>query len=198
MRALTPADLTKPAGLSAYSALPSRHSALNHASCPPVALPVASAPSVASRLRHERAGSPQTYAEAGSSSYGLPVHLRLLPTPPRGDAVTIDYGAYDWLRRGLAPRCQSVLTDALVPAKAGTQGQRQTARPGPPVARRLRGGDEFVCPQDSLTGSFGVSTCRSEALYRHPFKVCPCRARAMDDAAARLAPSRPDRHPAPG
>src|SRR5215469_4393130 len=57
-KAVTPADLTRPAGLSAYSALPSR----------PVALPVASAPSVASRLRHERAGSPQTYAESGSSS----------------------------------------------------------------------------------------------------------------------------------
>ena len=24
--------------------------------------------------------------------YGLIVHLRLLPTPPRGDAVTIGYG----------------------------------------------------------------------------------------------------------
>src|SRR6516162_2287766 len=95
-----------------------------------VASPVASAPPVASRLRLERAGSPQRHAESGSSSYGLPIHLRLLPTPPRGDAVTFDYGACDRLRRGLAPRCQSVLTDALIPAKAGTQGFRALA-PGP-------------------------------------------------------------------
>ena len=70
----------------------------------PVALSVASAPAVASRLRHEKAGSPQHYAESGSSSSGLPVHLRLLPTPPRGDAVTFNYGAHDRLRHGLAPR----------------------------------------------------------------------------------------------
>lgn len=34
-----------------------------------------------------------TPAESGSSSYGPPVRLRLLPTPPRGDAVTFGYGA---------------------------------------------------------------------------------------------------------
>ena len=79
-------------GLSAYSALPSRHSVLNHAGCPSVALSVASAPRVGSRLRHERAGSPQPSAESGSLSYGLPVHLRMLSTPPRGDAVSFDYG----------------------------------------------------------------------------------------------------------
>jgi hypothetical protein len=45
-----------------------------------------------SRLRHQREGSPQLHAETGSSSYGPPVHLQLLPTPPRGDAVTFDYG----------------------------------------------------------------------------------------------------------
>ncbi len=32
-------------------------------------------------------------AESGSSSYGLLVRLRLLPTPPRDDAVTFGYGA---------------------------------------------------------------------------------------------------------
>jgi hypothetical protein len=31
-------------------------------------------------------------AESSSSSYGLVVHLLLLPTPPRGDAVTVGYG----------------------------------------------------------------------------------------------------------
>ena len=33
-----------------------------------------------------------TSAESSSSSYGPTVRLRLLPTPPRGDAVTFDYG----------------------------------------------------------------------------------------------------------
>src|SRR5882724_2556306 len=49
------------------------------------------APRVCSRLRHERAGSPQPSAESGSLSYGLPVHLQMLSTPPHGDAVTFDY-----------------------------------------------------------------------------------------------------------
>src|SRR6516165_5015399 len=49
--------------------------------------------------------------ESGSSSYGLPVHLRLLPTPPHGDAVTFHYGAHDWLRHGLPPCKQRVLTE---------------------------------------------------------------------------------------
>src|SRR6516165_2003880 len=58
----------RPTGLSAYSALPSRHSDLNHAGGPTVALSVASAPPAASGLRHERAGSPPLHAESGSSS----------------------------------------------------------------------------------------------------------------------------------
>ena len=37
------------------------------------------------------AGSPTGLAESGSLSYGLDIHLQLLPTPPRGDAVTIGY-----------------------------------------------------------------------------------------------------------
>src|SRR5215470_3565054 len=37
------------------------------------------------------AGSPARLAESSSSSYGLVVHLLLLPTSPRGDAVTVDY-----------------------------------------------------------------------------------------------------------
>ena len=72
--------------------MPSRHSVLNHVGCPTVALSVALAPRVCSRLRHERAGSPQPSAESGSLSYGLPVHLQMLSTPPHGDAVTFDYG----------------------------------------------------------------------------------------------------------
>ena len=44
-----------------------------------------------SGLRHLAAGSPTGQAETGSLFYGLLVHLLLLSTPPRGDAVTVDY-----------------------------------------------------------------------------------------------------------
>jgi hypothetical protein len=44
-----------------------------------------------SRLRLSSAGSPVRQAESSSLSCGLVVHLLLLPTPPRGDAVTVDY-----------------------------------------------------------------------------------------------------------
>ena len=43
------------------------------------------------RLRPLLAGSPRSTAESGSCTYGPPVRLRLLPTPPRGDAVTFGY-----------------------------------------------------------------------------------------------------------
>ena len=67
-----------------------------------------------SRLRRPRGGSPRYPAETGSSSYGLPIHLRLLSTPPRGDAVTFNFWTCDQPRHGLAPCRQSVLTDALM------------------------------------------------------------------------------------
>ena len=44
-----------------------------------------------SGLRHLLAGSPPHPAVSRSSSYGLVIHLLLLPTPPHGDAVTIGY-----------------------------------------------------------------------------------------------------------
>jgi hypothetical protein len=44
-----------------------------------------------SEVRLWLAGSPTGLAESGSSSYGLVVHLPLLSTPPRGDAVTVNY-----------------------------------------------------------------------------------------------------------
>ncbi len=44
-----------------------------------------------SGFRHSLAGSPQRPGESRSSSYGPMVHLRLLPTPPHGDAVTLGY-----------------------------------------------------------------------------------------------------------
>jgi len=44
-----------------------------------------------SGLRRWLAGSPSDSAESRSSSYGPTVHLRLLPTLPRGNAVTFSY-----------------------------------------------------------------------------------------------------------
>jgi hypothetical protein len=51
-----------------------------------------SARSVPSRLRLSLAGSPMPTAESSSLSYGRVVHLRLLPTLPRGNAVIFGYG----------------------------------------------------------------------------------------------------------
>ena len=49
----------------------------------------------------DRAGSPLHTAESGSLSCGLSVRLRLLSTPPRGDAVTFSYMCRDFTWRGL-------------------------------------------------------------------------------------------------
>ena len=61
-----------------------------------------------SGFAHGIAGSPQLSAESSSSSYGPTVRLRLLSTPPRGDAVTFGYGAVaysgtDFHRADVAP-----------------------------------------------------------------------------------------------
>jgi len=44
-----------------------------------------------SRLRHSLAGSSLRTAESSSLSYGLILHLPLLRTPPRGDALSFSY-----------------------------------------------------------------------------------------------------------
>lgn len=49
-----------------------------------------------SRLRHAIASSPRHTAESGSFSYGLPIRRRLLPTPPRDDAVAFGYMCSDF------------------------------------------------------------------------------------------------------
>ncbi|MFA5925006.1 MAG: hypothetical protein WC856_27615, partial [Methylococcaceae bacterium] len=68
-----------------------------------IALAAIPACCVTSRLRHFSAGSPLYSAETGSSSYGPTVRHRLLPTPPRGDAVTFSYGAVAHSGRDLHP-----------------------------------------------------------------------------------------------
>jgi hypothetical protein len=65
-------------------------------------------------LRHSLAGSPRPQAESGSSSCGLVVHLPLLSTPPRGDAVTFGYEVQTQPRQGLAPCCFVTITGARV------------------------------------------------------------------------------------
>ena len=79
-----------------------------------------SARGVASRLRHERAGSPQPSAVSGSSSYGLPVHLRLLSTPPHGDAVSFDYRV-----------ATNSGTDSHRSVKASSRTHSSRRKPGP-------------------------------------------------------------------
>src|SRR5687768_891568 len=46
---------------------------------------------IGSGLRHCSVGSPVHEAESSSSACGPVSHLRLLPTPPHGDAVTLGF-----------------------------------------------------------------------------------------------------------
>jgi hypothetical protein len=107
MRALTPAPPRQRDRSLRLSAPPSGHPAPNHVVRPNVALPVASARSACPRgprLRRAMGGSPRYPAESGSSSCRLPLRLRLLPTPPHGDAVAFGYMCCDHTSRGLSPR----------------------------------------------------------------------------------------------
>ncbi len=83
-----------------------------------------------SEVRHWLAGSPTGLAESGSLSYGLVIHLRLLPTPPRGDAVTFGYRFVTQTWWGLAPHRSNVFRDALAQRFiAGEKGNRYQFRP---------------------------------------------------------------------
>jgi len=72
-----------------------------------------------SGLRHLSAGSSLRAAESCSLSYGLRVRLRLLSTPPRGDAVTVGYRERASPERGLSPLRSRLLPGARIPAPAG-------------------------------------------------------------------------------
>ena len=84
-------------GLSAYCVWPSKHSVSNHLTASHRRFrtqPFSAMGSPALRgsgLRPTLAGSPIGPAESSLSAYGLLLHLPLLPTPPRGDAVTVSY-----------------------------------------------------------------------------------------------------------
>ena len=58
---------------------------------PSVVLTASATRTMSFRLRLRDAGSPPQDAETGSLTYGPIVRLQLLPTPPRGDAVTFGY-----------------------------------------------------------------------------------------------------------
>ena len=108
---------------------PSMHSVTKHLTRPVIAsalpaqrdrLPISHlAVAYRSGLHLESAGSSQRTAESCSSSYGLHVRLRLLPTPPRGDAVTFGYRDRASPEGGLSPPKSRLLPGARIPACAG-------------------------------------------------------------------------------
>ena len=131
METLTPVSLSPDLQVSlVHMARPSLHSVTNHLTRSVIAfsllptqrdgLPGAltfasSAIQSASRsgLRHSLAGSPLCPAESCSLSYGLQVRLRLLSTPPHGDAVTFSYRERASPGRGLSPLRSRLLSGAL-------------------------------------------------------------------------------------
>jgi hypothetical protein len=110
-----------------HSALTSMHSVPNHLTRPsiPFVLPtqgdrlltlhsyVPRLVNFSNRLRLSLEGSSLRPAESVLLSYGLRVRLRLLSTPPRGDAVTFGYRERASPGRGLAPLCVHQLPGAL-------------------------------------------------------------------------------------
>jgi hypothetical protein len=80
-------------------------------------------------LRHGLASSPRRQAESSSSSYGLVIHLPMLSTSPRGDAVPVDYGGQAGPRQGLTP----CWFDTLAIARVRSLRDRAQAIPRSPV-----------------------------------------------------------------
>ena len=89
---------------------------LSHATPQPHRSPVRTG----ARFRLAGAGSSTRPAVSSSSSYGLVVHLPLLRTPPRGDALTVDY------------RPESACLERTSTSR--TMHARRRTRGGPPVA----------------------------------------------------------------
>jgi len=108
-----------------HSSRPSMHSVTKHLTRPATASPLPAQrdrlPGLFSRsgLHPESAGSSLRTAESCSSSYGLHVRFRLLPTPPHGDAVAFDYQERASPERGLSPLRSHLLAGAQIPAFAG-------------------------------------------------------------------------------
>ena len=100
-----------------------------------------------SGLRSFPGGSSLRPAESSSSAYRLHVRLRLLSTPPHGDAVTFGYRERASPGRGLAPLCVHRLPGALGGASSPDRGWKPLLQNGvsgwtqaslPLAVRRLR------------------------------------------------------------
>jgi len=91
------------AGLPTYCDLPSCRSTPNHVMCSHIALTATVACTMISRLHPNVGGSPAHPAESSSSSCGPAVRLRLLPTPPHGDAVAFGYGVVAYTDMDFTP-----------------------------------------------------------------------------------------------
>ena len=85
-----------------------------------------------SRLHHWLAGSPVRQAESSSSHCGLVSHLRLLSTPPLGDAVTFGFQAGERMPGEDSHLYTCALAGA--PARGASPGG-----PGPPPSQALKG-----------------------------------------------------------
>ena len=119
-----------------HIARPSSHSVTKHLTRPVIASPlpaqrdrlpgtpddgVSHVPR--SGLHPLSAGSSLRAAESCSLSYGLRVRLRLLSTPPRGDAVTFGYRERASPGRGLSPLRLRLIPGARIPAFAGRRSR---------------------------------------------------------------------------
>src|SRR5262245_52598965 len=128
---LTPAQLTYHADLPVYLATSSCRSVSHPLDCLYISSPTTPAcPSILG-LRLRIAGSSQLPAESSSLPYGPTVRLRLLPTSPRGNAVTFGYGAvaysdHDFHRANVAPSQAHSFPHAC-------SGNPENARTGSPL-----------------------------------------------------------------
>ncbi len=116
-------------------------------------------------LPHSLAGSPRRRAESSSSSYGLVVHLLMLSTSPRGDAVSFGCEAQVRPRRGLAPRWFSTLAIAL----AAVSDRRVFGLPPGAWRRRSRGFHPGLGGGDPAVSTRGSA----EAVPRVAIRLSP-------------------------
>src|SRR5687768_7944807 len=140
METLTPAPLTSHrAGLPAYLTTPFCRPISNHVGLPEHRLPPRQRVQRVSDFALSEQAHRSTPAESSSLSYGPTVHLRLLPTPLRADAVTFGYGVVafsgtDFHRADMAPS----RAHSFPHASSGNPGEFRT---GPPI--KTFGGDDW-------------------------------------------------------
>jgi hypothetical protein len=128
-----------------------------------------------SEVRHWLAGSPTGLAESGSLSYGLVIHLQLLPTPPRGDAVTFGYRFVTQTWWGLAPHRSNVFRDALAQHLGAGKNRRarKVVRPSGTVETLFRS-PFFACSQ---ADQWEAGKPKQPNAVRHG--TCPIDSRAV-------------------